>query len=263
MSREFGELEHKRRGEMDLVLGAYRSIRHPVAYVSTPITTGKRLYDVLERKGVKTLEELALVDPESLHSEIIRPNIERGLEVADSLRTRIRLPPISPCVFDATKQKWSQRDYLLMWLRVIEEKAEEMYMTDGWEYSNGSAKEFARAMQMQFDFVNPESGMEHFSKDADLEKEYQRLRKIKAYAENGKELRIDEGFKLIADAAMDLRGRGFPYMDIFDSLQELINIVATYSEPWAPKGSWERQPYTDYDYGGMTQIFKETRDIRQ
>ncbi|MCX6814952.1 MAG: hypothetical protein NTY20_04875 [Candidatus Aenigmarchaeota archaeon] len=262
MAREFGEMKRRTRDEMDMILGAYRSIRHPIAYVSMPVTGGKRLYDVLERKGVKALDKLREADPDSVVSDVIKPNIERGIEVADGLRERIKLPPIAPCVFDAIRKKWSQRDYLLMWLRVIEEKAEEVYMTDDWEYSSGSAQEFARVMEMQFDFVNPDQGMEHFPEGVDLEKEYRRLRQIKVYTESGKEIRIDAGFKLVAKVIMDLHKRGFEYKDIFDSFQKLINIVATYNEPWGPLGDWERQPYTDYHYGDMTYIFKRITDIQ-
>jgi len=63
-----------------------------------PITSGKLLYDVLESKGCRTLDELAEVDRGAIYEEVIVPNIAMGIEAADNIRTP--LPPLAPSVFE-------------------------------------------------------------------------------------------------------------------------------------------------------------------
>src|SRR3989339_875933 len=79
-------IKEERKNLIDLVLGAYLSIRHPIAYVSMPITSGKILYDVLEKKGVRNIEELIKQDPNSLYNDIIKPNVEMGM-MAGNIQT--------------------------------------------------------------------------------------------------------------------------------------------------------------------------------
>src|SRR3989344_7082840 len=91
---------------LGIVLGAYRSFRGDrrshIAYVGMPITTGKRLYDVLKQEGVVTREELiAKCGKDSLWELVIKPNVDDGIAFADELGRRENLLFIAPSVFEA------------------------------------------------------------------------------------------------------------------------------------------------------------------
>jgi len=253
-SLDFGDIPKDRMDNINIVLGAYRSIRHPVAYASMPITSGKLFYDVLEHKGVKTLEELSKKDSGALYNEIIKPNIENGIKFADSLKEQIGLPPLAPSVFEAKKQSWSQKEYMFMWFRVIEERAEEMHMMDGWEYSNGGVQEFTRAMEMQLGFINPSNGMEHFPQGLNLEEEYNRIQKIKVYSQSKNEIRLDDGFFMVSDAIKDLDKRGFEYDNLFTSLHKLISVAGSFYQ-YLPGFKPEYPPY-HINFTDMARTFK-------
>ena len=142
------ELEQDRQNLVNLVMGTYRSLRNDIAYVSMPITSGKNMYEVLLKKGVKTLEELKKVDPECIFKEIVKPNIERGLIAADNLNSK--LPVLAPSVFEGKSLRWTEKEYMTLWLEVIKERAREIHMSDDWEYSNGGVEEFALAQKMRY-----------------------------------------------------------------------------------------------------------------
>ncbi len=242
---------------INVVLGAYRSILHPIAYMSLPITSGKKYYEVLEKHGVKTTEEL---DKELLYLEIIKPNIEEGLILAERLSEESILPVVAPSIFEAKKQRWGQNDYMFLWFRVIEEKARRMYMKDGWEYSNGGSEEFVRAMEMQFGFINPWNGMEHFPKDTDLEKIYEELKKIKVYDERGNELRINDGFSMIKNAIIDLDKRGFKSQVLNSSLDKLYCISGYFTEVFTSRRERNDRPY-EFDENRIHTQFKDVEHL--
>lgn len=166
-----------KKDSIDTVRSAYRSMLHPVAYVSMAITTGKLYYEVLESKNVKTIDELVKKDPDSLYRDIIQPNIKHGVNLAERIAQITHLPVIAPAIFEAKKQRWHDNEYMFMWYRLLEEKVEELYLTDGWEYSNGASQEFVRAMEMQFGFVNPHNGMAFFPKYDSFKEEKKELEK--------------------------------------------------------------------------------------
>ena len=218
------DLPEDRKDLVDLVLGAFRSIRGPVAYVSMPITSGKLLYDVLEKKGVTSLAELAQVDKPAIYDDIIKPNVDMGIAAADKITTT--LPPLAPSVFEGKKFRWSQEEYMALWLKVIEERAREMHMTEGWEYSNGGVQEFTRAMQM-YHFIN-------YSPERYLElSEWNRTRltrdmaTIKVFDMDGERLRLVEGRELVQNAIADLHKRGF---DASSLEQSAIALDAIHDE---------------------------------
>lgn len=229
------------KDNIGIVLGAYRSTLHPAAYVTMPITTGKLCYDVLERNGAKTIDELARTDKDSLWNDIIKPNIEQGVESARTLAELSPLPVIAPSVFEAKKQRWSQHDYMFLWFRVLEERAGHHYLLDGWQYSNGGAEEFVRSMEMQFGFINPENGMEHFPKETDLEAEFKRIQKIRVFAQDGREIRLEEGAHLLKEAIKDLHRRGFKSPVLAESYWKLASIVGYFYDHFTP--SREMPPY--------------------
>lgn len=143
------------RRTIDIVWSAYRSVlskEGKLAYVSTAITSGLRMYEVLDTLGLRSADELKEKHPAVLFDQVIRPNIEAGNEVAKVLAAKEDRPVVAPAIFEAKKQRWSQDEYMAMWLGMIEENVGAMFMSPGWEYSNGGAEEFLHAIQMALGF---------------------------------------------------------------------------------------------------------------
>lgn len=136
---------------MEIVWSAYRSVLSKeggLAYVSMAITTGKRLYEVCRSLNIKSPDELKTLHPQILYSQILPANLESGNAVARAIAARDDHPVIAPSIFEARKQRWSQDEYMAMWLRLIEEHVTRMYMSPGWEFSNGGAEEFLHAITL-------------------------------------------------------------------------------------------------------------------
>ncbi|NPE27151.1 DUF4406 domain-containing protein [Methanococcoides sp. SA1] len=227
-------LPEDRSNLLNLVVGAYRSIRSDVSYVSMPITSGKLMYDVLERKGVKTLEELGTADPTSIVEDIIRPNIEMGIVAADNLKSSF--PALAPSVFEGKSFRWTQEEYMTLWLQVIKERAREMHMTDGWEYSNGGVEEFTLAQQMKLRCVGI---IDKSQKLGCAGKEYRLLTedmaRMQVYGLDKKEISLDAGIDIIKGAIEDLDKRGFESSRLTNSLDSLKLAWTLTSAPFIPE----------------------------
>ena len=215
----------ERQKLINLVLGAYRSIRYDVAYVSMPITSGKLMYDVFEKKGVKTLEELGKVDSDSIVNDIIKPNIDMGVIAADNLNSK--LPPLAPSVFEGKSFRWTQEEYMTMWLTVIKERAREMHMTDGWEYSNGGVEEITLAHQMRYRCVGLINGEESLDKifpglgEQETRDFIEDMARMRVYDINKNELSLDDSILKVREAIQDLQERGFESKRLEISLNNL------------------------------------------
>lgn len=289
-------IPQEKRESVAIVLSAYRSMLSPIAYVSMAITSGRRYYEVLEAKGVKSLDELAKQDSNAVYRDIIQPNIAYGVDLAKAISQKTALPVIAPAIFEAKKQRWREEEYMFMWYRMLEEKAQEIYMMKGWQYSNGCSQEFVRAMEMKHGFVNSMNGMdfypsyENFKKELDKQGEYPwddehncegrrrrwvrtfrkfeskyglkeaeaRMRKIKIYDASGKELGLDTGSFMVADAVKDLKSRGFECNSLLTSFQKLHSIGGHFMEAGTP---YEVDPLYNYDYRGVCRAERELQSL--
>lgn len=285
-------IPQEKRESVSIVLSAYRSMLSPIAYVSMAITSGRRYYDVLEAKGVKSLDELAKQDPDAIYRDIIQPNIAYGVDLAKTISQKTSLPVIAPAIFEAKKQRWREEEYMFMWYRMLEEKAQEIYMMEGWQYSNGCSQEFVRAMEMKHGFVNSRNGMdfypgyESFKKELDkqgiypwedghncegrrrrwlrtfrnleakcgLKEAEARMRKIKVYDASGKELGLDTGSFMVADAVKDLKSRGFECGSLLASFQKLYSIGSYFMDFGTP---YKVDPLYNYDYRRVSMLERE------
>lgn len=140
---------------LDIVWSAYRSVLSKeggLAYVSTAITTGRRMWEAVFAHGFKTPDELKVAQPALLRDAIIVPNIRDGSDLARQIASRVDQPVVAPAIFEARPQRWSQDEYMAMWLRMIEESVHWMYMAPGWEYSNGGTEEYLHSVQMGLGF---------------------------------------------------------------------------------------------------------------
>ncbi len=169
--------------EVELVLSAYRAIYSPFSYFSHAVTTGVRFYQVLKRHGVKSRQEL---NPDIVEKEIIRPNMEEAREKSGLLAAKTCFPIVVPGDFEEATANWPQEYSMQFWFAVIDEKVKEIYMMDGWEYSNGAVQEFTR-------------GIENRVKSSS----------INVYNEKGNILSLEEGIEKLDEAIYELENNGF------------------------------------------------------
>lgn len=134
--------------EVDVVTTAFRSFKaKEITYVSTPITSGGKLYEAVKKSG-KPLKEFT-ADKGRMYAEVIAPNIALAETVGDGLiENGFSTTVISPATFEAKQLGWTQDQYMALWLRVINEKVTRVAMVDGWEYSNGGIEELVEAFLM-------------------------------------------------------------------------------------------------------------------
>ena len=224
---EYEKLTEDELTNLGIVLNAYRSFRGDrrahIAYVSMPITSGRRYYNTLRAHGVKSVEELVAKEgKDALWLQVIKPNLDEGVALADSLGLEHNLLFIAPSVFEAKKWRWSQEAYMSLWYRVIGEMAGSHYVMDGWEYSTGGLKEVMFSMFMQWRYIRSYNlrqaarifGLQNFLTGLTPEQERREIRAmwgIRVYDQRGKELRIDDVLAMAVAAIDDLRNQGLPY----------------------------------------------------
>ena len=142
------EVEATVQDEVKSAISAFGSIinrdrmRHygilPV-YASSPITTGWRMYSMLENAGVQSLEELKAIDPE-VRSKLIKANIDDGIEFGDDIRAQGHPIVIVPGVFFA--KYWTQEHYMGLWEPIIVDDSDIVGYNSRFHYSDGCVEEF-------------------------------------------------------------------------------------------------------------------------
>lgn len=116
-------------------------------YCSSEVTTGRLFYEILKRHHARSLEELkaglgAACYKETI-DELVRRNIERGIEFTENIRRRGHQHLINPGPFIAPE--FEQQHYHYLWESVIIKKVYEAHFNEGWEYSTGCTLEYAIA----------------------------------------------------------------------------------------------------------------------
>jgi len=187
---DFLALPPERQANVDVVASAYASMLGDKAYLTMPVTTGRLLYDVLDAYGVKSIAELESFRPGALREEIILPNIEGSLNHAKAVASRTGLPLVVPGVFEARKQRWTQVEYMVLWLRFITTSVAELHLCRDWEYSNGGAIEFTRAILIRHRCVESRDGP------------------MRVYDHAGDQVDIVQGAARLRAAITDLKRRG-------------------------------------------------------
>lgn len=147
-------LDQEKLFQVQCALAAFRTLKaDQIWYVSSPITSGKRLYDFMDAFHYTTLEE-ARVHKDAFKAQVILPNIEEAESTGTHLLERISGVVVSPTSFEGQFYKqiasqWSEHAFMALWLNFIEMKVDHILMLDGWEYSNGASEEFLLAIMMQ------------------------------------------------------------------------------------------------------------------
>jgi hypothetical protein len=119
------------------------------AYVSAPITSGRRLAHWLSSRNV----EFDPSHPESyaeFQREVLEPNCEHAQDIIRNLRTKFPNVVIDPTALKDI-DGWTQDDYRCLWARVIEQYATTVVFIDGWQFSNGCSYEFLVSYQSATD----------------------------------------------------------------------------------------------------------------
>lgn len=195
----FKNLPPERQANIEIVSSAYASVFAQKAYLTMPVTTGKRYYDVLDRYGVKSVEELEQKRPGALREEIIIPNIEEGKALAARIRQDNEIDALVVSgIFEARKQRWTQEEYMVLWLRFITSSASAVYLSDGWAYSNGGAIEFVRALAKSYRLVGEAAQNFDHSRPT-----------IEIYNHRGERVDFYEGAIRLYEAIRDLQQRGY------------------------------------------------------
>lgn len=132
--------------QVDMLITTYDSVFVGKVgnYVSTPITTGKRLLDVLLENNVRDRDELKAKLGSDVAQKMLRnvmeENSRAGEELATSLRNRGLTNVINPARFRAIH--FEQDHYNQFWVTLIEKKICSVYFNQNWEYSQGCTTEY-------------------------------------------------------------------------------------------------------------------------
>ncbi len=137
--------------EIEMVIKAFDCVvpDNKGVYCSSDVTTGKGLYRLLRQYGAHSRAELKEMLGEGPYAQVmddlIRKNIERGCRFTETLRQRGVENLINPGPFIGPG--FEQEHYHYLWERVILKKVYEMWLNEGWEYSNGCTLEYAIAVR--------------------------------------------------------------------------------------------------------------------
>lgn len=129
---------------LDSFAGCFGLQRDSVAYVSTPITTGKRYYDWLEASSRQPSADPEFVQAHS--TEVITVNSLSARALVAKARTVLDKVVVDPTGLNAPG--WAQEDFHAFWTRLITDYVGTVVFNEGWEYSTGCCWEFAAALRV-------------------------------------------------------------------------------------------------------------------
>jgi hypothetical protein len=195
--------------QVQCVLNAFETVKaKEIVYVSSPITSGKRLYEYMDAFGFQTAEE-ARRDRDLFLHHVMLTNIAEGERTSNALALQIEGVVIAPTSFENQMVKsWGYPEFMSLWLSLIEKKVTKMVLLDGWHYSNGSSEEFMWAVLMQMGFLSRSD--------------------IEIVDMRGNILTLDQGISLLLSAWHDLRARGMTPQVTTKVLQTLLDAEEHY-----------------------------------
>ncbi len=238
--------------QAQFALAAFATIKTKnLAYVSIPITSGKRLYDYMERSRFRSADE-AKADHDAFFKNVVSPNFEAGLKASNEWAAKMNGAVIAPVEFEKhlrthSQVTWGQDDFMGMWIPLIKEKITHMAMVDGWEYSNGSGEEYLQAALMQMGRAERSN--------------------ITISDERGKPMRLDEGIKLLGDAFITLTERGIKPRNMAETLGILIEAEQRFyreqsiGRPEDARRAAAKPSMPAYDHAAVVAIGEQVRDI--
>jgi len=142
--QRFVNIPEERVKEVLTVLTAFHAVQGLHHYVSTPITSGHRLYEAARIIG----SEVAKLKGTEIAKETFQMNISGAKSLLKTLYFfQGDKKIISPAAFDASKLNWGQGEYMFLWLSLISDKVSHIHFDANWEYSNGCIEEFTYAVE--------------------------------------------------------------------------------------------------------------------
>ncbi|HEX9991904.1 MAG TPA: DUF4406 domain-containing protein [Acidimicrobiales bacterium] len=117
-----------------------------IAYLSTPITSGRRELALLRRLGC-TLPELRRDHAATWRREVIEPNEEDADRHAEIARKRLA-PELVANPARLRHGAWTQDQYNAFWTALLEERADRVVLAPDWMYSRGARIEVGAAVRL-------------------------------------------------------------------------------------------------------------------
>lgn len=122
-------------------VNTFNCVLGEVTYASSPLTTGKRMYNLFEKHGVTTVEALKqVITPEGYVEQVLQANIREGIEFGNEIVRRGSACVIVPGVY--FRNGWTQEHYMSLWNQVIVNFAKRIDFNDEYQYSTGCVTEF-------------------------------------------------------------------------------------------------------------------------
>lgn len=182
------------------IIRTLRSIRclRQLAYVSVPITSGRKLYELKLEEG----------DVPDLTQRVVEHNSYAGYELVGEVARRRNCPVIYPADLVPIHQKWNQDHFQALWLSIIAEMCTELHLCNGWEFSNGCVEEFTHVMQLRLGVPRHPKLIFFNSKEAE-EAARKRMKKIAVFDHRGDPMSLDQGEVAVKKAIEWLRGKSF------------------------------------------------------
>jgi len=167
-------------------------------YCSSPVTSGRRFIDWLQRAGknVTDIDGLDEKDKKSHFEEVVQPNCVHANEIIQRLRERTAQIIIDPTAMPHFPG-WTQQDWRFFWCHVIERYASAALFVDDWQYSNGCVYEFWVAHKKRIPTMD------------------ERMRPLSA----------EEGVSLISDASAEMKRHGAPTVFMEEVLRDLDGFL--------------------------------------
>lgn len=182
-----------------------RAIRHrePLAYVSTPITSGIKLYQLqLEQSSWNKRELMKLV---------MDHNYNEGWKLVEKVLERRRCNVLYPADLVPARQKWQQEDFQALWLSIIAEMCTELHMCAGWNFSNGGIEELIHIFQLKLGLPKHANFIFYNTKSNEV-LERDRMRSIAVFDDLGNPITITDAIREIEKAISWLKQQRPPFL---------------------------------------------------
>jgi hypothetical protein len=116
-----------------------------LTYVSVPITSGRREFDLMERLGARTPAAARALDLDAWRDQVKAANERAAAQHVAAVRHRLPTDLVlNPAVL--SKSGWEQDDYNGLWIDVIERYAKRVIATPEWAWSRGARIEIGAAL---------------------------------------------------------------------------------------------------------------------
>ena len=136
----------EKTSEMIIIARSFDTIdAHEFDYTSMPVSEGPLMYAFLREKELP-FDEKIKKHPEYV-DKVIKQNIQNAKKFAEKIKSKYRTPVIIPANF--YHPEWTERDYLNLWIPVLDQKATRVHFINGWHYANGCIREYIRAKELK------------------------------------------------------------------------------------------------------------------